>query len=249
MSGSLTKRVVETVARAASPTLARTATLVLDNDIPEPARKRLKRDDTSATSILAGEETQLALQSIGTNVFIDEQHSQTLVETQSSAADIPTDTKAKGKRGGRAKKGSQAEAAPTDFPPRSGLEWKIGAHISAAGGVEESIINGAKIGFVVYSLALGHYQRTDRADAFALFLKSQRKWTSKGLSDGNISHFKSRLSKFGFQQEHILPHGSYLVNLGNPDKSVRCTIMQLSNVYTLRFDQRQTREIVRMLLG
>jgi hypothetical protein len=152
MSTSLTKKVVETVARAASPTLTRTATLVVDSDTSKPARKRLKRDDTSTTSIMAGEETQLALQSIGTNVFIDEQYSQTLLETQSSAADIPTDAKTKGKRGGRAKKGPPPEPSPTSFPPRSDLEWKIGAHISAAGGVEESIINGAKIGFVVSSM-------------------------------------------------------------------------------------------------
>jgi len=155
MSTSLTKKVVETVARAASPTLSRTATLVVNNDISEPAHKRLKRDNTSATSILAGEESQLALQSIGTNVFIDEQPPQTLVETQSSTADIPTDTKAKGKRGGRAKKGSPSQVSPTDFPPRSDLEWKIGAHVSAAGGVEESITNGAKIGFVISLVALG----------------------------------------------------------------------------------------------
>jgi AP endonuclease-1 len=150
MSTSLTKKVVETVARAASPTLIRSATVVVESHISEPARKRLKRDDTSATSILAGEESQLALQSIGTNVFIDEQPSQTLVETQSFTADVSTDTKTKGKRGGRAKKGS---VSPTDFPPRSDLEWKIGAHISAAGGVEESITNGAKIGFVVSPMA------------------------------------------------------------------------------------------------
>lgn len=153
MSTSLTKKVVETLARAASPTLTRTATLVVDNDSSEPARKRLKRSDTSATSILAGEESQLALQSIGTNVFIDEQHSQTLVETQNSAVDVSTGTETKGKRGGRAKKASPSQSSPTNFPPRSDLEWKIGAHISAAGGVEESIINGAKIGSVVDSMA------------------------------------------------------------------------------------------------
>jgi AP endonuclease-1 len=157
MSTSLTKKAVETVARAASPTLSRSATLVIEHDISEPARKRLKRDDTSATSILAGEESQLALQSIGTNVFIDEQYSQTVVETQSSTADVSIDTKAKGKRGGRAKKGSEPDESPANFPPRSDLEWKIGAHISAAGGVEESIINGAKIGFVVYSMAFDDY--------------------------------------------------------------------------------------------
>jgi AP endonuclease-1 len=154
MSTSLTKKVVGTLVRAASPTLTRTATLVVDNDISEPARKRLKRSDTSATSILAGEESQLALESIGTNVFIDEPYSQTLVETQKSTADVSSGTKTKGNRGGRAQK---ASASPTDFPPRSDLEWKIGAHISAAGGVEESIINAAKIGFVVTSMAFGDY--------------------------------------------------------------------------------------------
>ena len=156
MSASLTKKVVKTVARAAaSPTLTRTATLVVDNDMSEPAHKRLKRDDTSATSILAGEESQLALQSIGTNVFIDEQPFQTLVETQSSTADVSTNTKTKGKRGGRVKKGSTSQISPVDFPPRSNLEWKIGAHVSAAGGVEESITNGAKIGFVISSMTFG----------------------------------------------------------------------------------------------
>lgn len=157
MSTSLTKKVVETLARAASPTLARTTTLVIDNDISEPARKRLKKSDTSTTSIFAGEESQLALQSIGTNVFIDEQYSQTLVGTQDSMVDISTGTKMKGKRGGRAKKASPSESSPTNFPLRSDLEWKIGAHISAAGGVEESIINGAKIGFVVDSMDFGDY--------------------------------------------------------------------------------------------
>ncbi|KAG8805331.1 hypothetical protein FRC19_007939 [Serendipita sp. 401] len=104
----------------------------------------------------------------------------------------------------RKKKGA-AEPSPDDFPPRASKEWKVGAHISAAGGIEQAIPNAAKIG----------------AEAFALFLKSQRQWNSKPLSKQSIANFKSRMDTFGYDLKHVLPHGSYLVNLGNPDKEKR----------------------------
>ncbi|KAG8847652.1 hypothetical protein FRB91_011547 [Serendipita sp. 411] len=104
----------------------------------------------------------------------------------------------------RKKKGA-AEPSPDDFPPRASREWKVGAHISAAGGIEQAIPNAAKIG----------------AEAFALFLKSQRQWNSKPLSKESIANFKSRMDTFGYDLKHVLPHGSYLVNLGNPDKEKR----------------------------
>jgi AP endonuclease 1 len=58
------------------------------------------------------------------------------------------------------------------------------------------------------------------AEAFALFLKSQRQWAAKPLADSSISSFKARMESFGYDYKQILPHGSYLVNLGNPDKYV-----------------------------
>ena len=60
----------------------------------------------------------------------------------------------------------------------------------------------------------------DSANAFALFLKSQRKWSSPPLANGSISLFKSRLKEYGYATRFILPHGSYLINLGNPDACV-----------------------------
>ena len=73
-----------------------------------------------------------------------------------------------------------------------------------------------------------------RATAFALFPKSQRKWMSKPLSPESISLFKSRLVSFGYDQDHILPHGSYLINLGNPD--VYCSFFCLNIMcFTLKF--------------
>lgn len=59
-----------------------------------------------------------------------------------------------------------------------------------------------------------------RATAFALFLKSQRKWSSAPLADDSVVAFKRRLREFGYEPKHVLPHGNYLVNLGNPDAYV-----------------------------
>ncbi|KAG6834306.1 hypothetical protein H0H93_010589, partial [Arthromyces matolae] len=87
------------------------------------------------------------------------------------------------------------------FPKRHISPWKVGAHVSVAGGVENAILNAAEIG----------------ANAFALFLKSQRKWTSPPLTKESIDAFKERMETFGYSSSVVLPHGSYLINLGNPD--------------------------------
>jgi Endonuclease IV (EC 3.1.21.-) len=77
----------------------------------------------------------------------------------------------------------------------------IGAHVSTAGGVENAPINANKIG----------------AKAFALFTKNQRQWNAKPLTEKNIQEFKANCEKYGFSSEQILPHDSYLINLGHPD--------------------------------
>jgi deoxyribonuclease-4 len=78
----------------------------------------------------------------------------------------------------------------------------IGAHVSAAGGVQNAPAIAAKIG----------------ATAFALFTKNQRQWTAKPLTAENIEGFKSECSKYGYNSGQILPHDSYLINLGHPEK-------------------------------
>ncbi|EIW61189.1 AP endonuclease [Trametes versicolor FP-101664 SS1] len=105
----------------------------------------------------------------------------------------------------RTKKGPIAEPKPDDFSVRATSAWKVGPHVSSAGGVENAIINAASVG----------------ANAFAIFLKSQRKWESDALKDESIAKFKERMKTFGYSPSHILPHGSYLVNLGNPDSEKR----------------------------
>jgi len=81
----------------------------------------------------------------------------------------------------------------------------IGAHVSAGGGVEFAPLNAMEIG----------------ASAFALFTKNQRQWTSKPLSSENIDLFRKNLEKSKIKPANVLPHDSYLINLGNADKVKR----------------------------
>lgn len=78
----------------------------------------------------------------------------------------------------------------------------IGAHVSASGGVENAPLNAAAIG----------------AKAFALFTKNQRQWHASPLSEENIVRFKENCAIHGYEPWQILPHDSYLINLGHPGK-------------------------------
>ena len=77
----------------------------------------------------------------------------------------------------------------------------VGAHVSASGGVFNAPLNAMKI----------------RAKAFALFTKNQRQWVAKPFSKEIIDKFKMNLEKSAISPKYILPHDSYLINLGSPD--------------------------------
>ncbi len=77
----------------------------------------------------------------------------------------------------------------------------VGAHVSSSGGVFNAPLNAKEIG----------------AKAFALFTKNQRQWRAKPLDDETIEKFKENLKKSGIEPKHVLPHDSYLINLGHPE--------------------------------
>ena len=77
----------------------------------------------------------------------------------------------------------------------------FGAHVSAAGGVDQAPIRAHQIG----------------ANAFALFTKNQRQWAAKPLDIATIKAFKTNCARLGFTHDYILPHDSYLINLGAPE--------------------------------
>ena len=81
----------------------------------------------------------------------------------------------------------------------------VGAHVSASGGVFNAPLNAMAIG----------------AKAFALFTKNQKQWAAKPLDEETIALFKANLAKSGILPKHILPHDSYLINLGHPEEDKR----------------------------
>ena len=77
----------------------------------------------------------------------------------------------------------------------------VGAHVSASGGVDNAPLNAMAIG----------------AKAFALFTKNQRQWVAKPLETKTIDAFHKNLELSGILPKHVLPHDSYLINLGHPE--------------------------------
>ena len=76
----------------------------------------------------------------------------------------------------------------------------VGAHVSAAGGLANAAIRAAEI----------------EATAFALFTKNQRQWRAAPLTSEVIDDFKAACEKYHYGPGQILPHDSYLINLGHP---------------------------------
>ncbi|QYJ94840.1 deoxyribonuclease IV [Shewanella spartinae] len=78
----------------------------------------------------------------------------------------------------------------------------VGAHVSAAGGIANAPLNAQKIG----------------ANAFALFTKNQRRWQAAPLCPSQIDDFKANCEQANIRPDAILPHDSYLINLGHPNE-------------------------------
>lgn len=78
----------------------------------------------------------------------------------------------------------------------------VGAHVSAKDGVSQAPVNAHDIG----------------AQAFALFTRNPSRWVSKAITDKEAEAFKANCQKLGFTPAQILPHDSYLINLGAPDE-------------------------------
>ncbi|KAK5946184.1 DNA-(apurinic or apyrimidinic site) lyase [Knufia obscura] len=119
----------------------------------------------------------------------------------SSVPDDEDKSKPKKKRKRKTKEEKEAEAMPL-APRATGLNMFVGAHVSIAKGVENAITNAVHIG----------------GNAMAMFLQSQRKWENPELKPENRDAFMSACSHHSYDaKQHIVPHGSYLVNLAAKD--------------------------------
>ena len=102
----------------------------------------------------------------------------------------------------------------------------VGAHVSASGGVDNAPLNAMAIG----------------AKAFALFTKNQRQWVAKPLETKTIDAFHKNLEASGILPKHVLPHDSYLINLGHPEvekleKSRDAFVDELERCHILGLDR------------
>ena len=78
---------------------------------------------------------------------------------------------------------------------------KLGAHVSVAGGLHNAIPRALEI----------------EADTFQMFSKNPNQWMAKPLTDEEIEAFKTSLAKTDLGP--LMIHDSYLINMGNPDKT------------------------------
>ena len=81
---------------------------------------------------------------------------------------------------------------------------RIGAHVSIAGGVQNAVSNAVELG----------------ATAIGMFTRNQRIWNQRPLADEDAAAFRGACREHGFAPRHVLPHDSYLINLGSSDAEV-----------------------------
>ncbi|GAB1310939.1 DNA-(apurinic or apyrimidinic site) lyase [Madurella fahalii] len=166
-----------------------TKTAVAESKVEVNKRTVSKRKATRAEPYIDGEELE----------NIDPTKDQEEAEDQPQGAKKPAAKKRKtaSKKDANDNMSLAARTAVTSL--KRGM--CIGAHVSAAGGVQNAIQNASNIG----------------ANAFALFLKSQRKWASPPLADEAKTQFHAMRKQHNYSGKLILPHGSYLVNLAQAD--------------------------------
>ncbi|KAI4722319.1 AP endonuclease [Aureobasidium sp. EXF-10727] len=162
---------------------------------PAPVKKARQRKTVKVDQAISPPPAKRANKSTKSTAVIEETN-----EAEITAADAQ-ETKTKVVRKRKTKEEKEAEAMP--LAARTlGHKLFIGAHVSAAGGVPNAVQNAVHIG----------------ANAFALFLKSQRKWANPPLAEAHSIDFHAHCDKHDFDQnQHVVPHGSYLVNLAHTD--------------------------------
>jgi len=91
----------------------------------------------------------------------------------------------------------------TPFKEKSGKAPLLGAHMSAAGGLERAILKGAELGCTTVQL----------------FTKSPNRWQERTLKASEIEMF--RLARRDAGISPLIAHGGYLANLSSPDSVIR----------------------------
>eukprot|EP00123_Amoebidium_parasiticum_P021346 comp6575_c0_seq1/m.2351 comp6575_c0_seq1/g.2351 ORF comp6575_c0_seq1/g.2351 comp6575_c0_seq1/m.2351 type:complete len:403 (-) comp6575_c0_seq1:289-1497(-) len=121
-------------------------------------------------------------------------------EVKVEVEEVKVEEEGAGKKKRAAAKKSKIEAVTATGPPTVYNRF-VGAHVSAAGGPANAVTNAVAIG----------------ANAFALDLRSKRRWESPPLKEDAAAAFKETLKAHNILPDHVVPHGSYLINAGSAD--------------------------------
>ena len=81
------------------------------------------------------------------------------------------------------------------------MNFRVGFHVSIAGGIQNSITNALDIG----------------CTAFQIFTRSPRQWQANELVEDDVELFKTNLKKSGIEKNSVAVHMPYLPNLSGPD--------------------------------
>ncbi|GAO51339.1 hypothetical protein G7K_5441-t1 [Saitoella complicata NRRL Y-17804] len=184
-----------------SPALAKRAAATNVAEAIEPPAKRPRRVTSVKETVEVEETVQLEEVAAGTKKRTVRAKKEVVVKESVEVEE----TKPAPKKRAPAKKKKTEDMGPL-AQRATGLSKYLGAHISAAGGVQNSIVNSMNIG----------------GNAFALFLKNQRKWVSPDLNEADVQAFRAKCVETSYDpSKHVLPHGSYLINLASPDEALR----------------------------
>lgn len=124
------------------------------------------------------------------------------VTTKRSLSPITTDGVAESPK----KRKTDTAKSPSKLPRKVTIKNSkfVGAHTSMSGGLELAVTRAVEIG----------------ARSFGLFVRPQRQWASKPLTQEAANRFRDACREHNFAPHQILPHGSYLLNCGSPDPVV-----------------------------
>jgi AP endonuclease 1 len=203
-----------------------------DNDAPSPAKgkarasrkRKVEVTGTSAAKQASGSETLEAAsgapkkrRKLSTKAA-KEAANGTTKEESNAEADPKTSTStsaedSKPKRKSRRAPPLRASDITPIRPRNTTSQHWIGAHVSSAGGPHNALLNALKIG----------------ANAVAMFVRPKMQWASKPMAEESVEEFKDIAKSYEFGVDSIgvgekealgkiVPHGCYLINLGNPDQ-------------------------------
>ena len=78
---------------------------------------------------------------------------------------------------------------------------RLGSHLSIAGGLHNALEAAVEL----------------ECDALQVFTRNQRQWAPPPLRDDEIAAFRDGLAEMGWENDRLVCHNSYLINMASPD--------------------------------